>query len=108
MAPSVARPINDVIADNLQHYMRERGLNQSQLASASGVGQTTISLYLTPARRLPSKSGKSPSAKVTELAQLAIALQIDVWQLMRDMTPEERTFYSSIEAAYYQLRSSKP
>lgn len=108
MASNTAKPINDVIAENLAYFMKKKGLNQTQLALASGIGQTTISLYLDPARRLPSKSGKEPSAKVTELAQLAIALGIGVWQLMREMTDEERDFYDSIERAYGKLRGNRP
>ena len=102
-AKTTEKPINQVIADNLAFFMSERGMNQPQLAAASGIGQTTISLYLDPGRRMPSKSGKEPSAKVTELAQIALALGIDVWELMRAMTPEERAFHAKIEAAYRGL-----
>ncbi len=107
MAKTAVKSISHVIADNLEHFMRERGMNQTALAVASGVGQTTISLYLDPDRRLPSKSGKAPSPKVTELAQLAIALNIEAWQLMRDLNPEEREFYTRIEDAYPGLAKGK-
>jgi transcriptional regulator with XRE-family HTH domain len=107
MAKTAVKSISQVIAGNLAYYMKERGMNQPALAAASGVAQTTISLYLDPDRRLPSKSGKAPSPKVTELAQLAIALGIEAWQLMRDQTPEEREFYGRIEEAYIGLRGAK-
>lgn len=103
MSRTDAKEINEVIAKNLAFFMEERGMNQTKLAAASGVAQTTISLYLDPDRRQPSKSGKNPSAKVTELTQLAIALGIEAWQLMRDISPEEREFYARLEAAYKQL-----
>lgn len=83
--------------------MAEKGMNQTALAQASGVGQTTISLYLAPHRRLASKSGKAPSPKVGELAQIAAALGIESWQLMRQMTDKEREFYGQIEAAFKLL-----
>lgn len=97
------KPINEVIAENLAHFMSERGMNQTALAKASGVAQTTISLYLDPARRLASKSGKAPSAKVGELALLATALGVESWQLMRPMTDKEREFYDQIESAFKSL-----
>ena len=43
--------INQVLADNLKHYMDKHGLKQSALAQKSGVAQTTISLYLRPGSR---------------------------------------------------------
>ncbi len=98
------KPVNQVIADNLAYFMEKRGVNQPQLAARSGVSQTAISLYLNPERRMPSKSGKPPSAKVTELAQLAAALDVGVWELMRPMTEREREFYRSIEVAYRTLK----
>ena len=97
------RPINDVIADSLAFFMSEKKLTQSQLAEKSGVAQTTISLYLHPNRRLPGKTGKPPSAKVTELAQLAAALEIMSWQLLQDLAPKERAFYANLEEAYRAL-----
>lgn len=105
-AKAVEKPINDVIADNLAFFMAERGLNQSTLAAASGIGQTTIGMYLKPSLRQPSKSGKQPSAKVTELAQIAAALGIQSWQLMREMTPRERAFYAKVEEAYRAVMSN--
>lgn len=104
--PINPRPINDVIADSLAYYMEQRKMTQAALASKSGVAQTTISLYLHPSRRQPGKSGKCPSAKVTELAQLAAALGIKSWQLLQDMNPRERAFYAKVEEAYLALAAS--
>lgn len=104
MASNTAeKPINDVLADNLAYFMSLKNMNQVQLAAASGVSQTAIGFYLRPGRRQPSKSGKSPSAKVTELAQIAHALDIKSWQLLQDMTPRERAFYAKVEEAYRAL-----
>ena len=33
-------------ADNLQYFMRERGINQNQLAKQVGVSRTTINRYI--------------------------------------------------------------
>jgi len=101
------KPINDVLAANLQHFMEHRGLNQPALAKLSGVKQTTISLYLAPARRLEGKSGKPSSAKLTEVAMLAEALRIEPWELVRNLTAEERDAYSKIEEAFRMLHPKK-
>lgn len=77
------KPINDVLAENLAYYMHEKKLTQSSLAKLSGVGQTTISLYLRPDARQPSASGKLPSAKLSEVESLAEALGVNVWELVR-------------------------
>lgn len=58
--------INKVLAENLAHYMKKRGVTQAQLAKLSGVGQTTISLYLRPPRRpliVSSRPSPNPVAK---------------------------------------------
>ncbi len=103
------KPINDVLAANLAHFMQARGLTQKALEGLSGVGQTTISLYLHPDRRAPGKSGKVPSAKLSEVESLANALDIEVWQLLRSLTPSEREAYEQIENAYLSLkRSAQP
>lgn len=99
--------INAVLADNLRHFMDAKGLKQPGLAKISGVKQTTISLYLDPERRLKGASGKEPSAKLTEVAMLASALGIEVWELVRDLTPEQRLAYSKIEEAYRALFPKK-
>ncbi|MGQ7294704.1 XRE family transcriptional regulator [Bordetella bronchiseptica] len=74
--------LNDVLAANLARLMEKTGHKQASLAKLSGVGQTTISLYLNPARRQPSKSGKVPSAKFGEVEALAGALGVAPWDLL--------------------------
>lgn len=101
------RPPAQIIAESLAHYMRLRDVNQSALAKLSGVGQTTISLYLHPERRMSGKSGKMPSPNVTDLGLLATALGIESWQLMHDAGPEERAFYDKIAEAYQAMVSAK-
>lgn len=92
--------INEVLASNLDHFMKEREMTQAALARTSGVAQTTISLYLHPERRQPGKSGKTPSAKLSEVESLAEALSIEPWKLIRPMSTEERDAYEKIEAAF--------
>jgi len=75
--------LNEILATNLARLMDKTGHKQASLAQASGVGQTTISLYLNPARRQPSKSGKVPSAKFGEVEALADALGVMPWDLLR-------------------------
>jgi len=97
--------INQVLADNLRHYMDKRALKQKALAERSGVGQTTISLYLRPESRALGAKGKAPSAKLTEIQMLADALGVEVWELLRHYQPGEREAYQGIETAFKQLRS---
>lgn len=97
------RNINDVLASNLAHYMDEKGLTQSALSKTSGVAQTTISLYLDPTRRQTSKSGKQPSAKLSEVELLAQALNTEVWELLRPFSPQQRKAYKLLEQAYRQM-----
>ena len=75
--------LNEILATNLARLMEKTGHKQASLAAASGVGQTTISLYLNPGRRQPSKSGKVPSAKFGEVEALADALGVMPWDLLR-------------------------
>lgn len=97
------KPINDVLAENLAHFMLKRGLSQQALAGKCGIGQTTISLYLDPSRRKPGAMGKIPSAKLSEVEMLAISLGVNVWELLRSFTPEEREAYEHIERAFKVL-----
>lgn len=101
------KPINDVLAQNLAHFMEEKGLNQSTLGAKAGVGQTTVGVYLNPDRRKPGAKGKPPSAKLTEVEQLAEALNVQVWELLRPLSPEARRAYAQIEAAFLAL-NGKP
>lgn len=104
MQEKTGKSINQVVAENLAHWMEAQGFaSQQALAAKSGVSQRTISNYLNPTLRDDTSSGKEPSAKVTELAKLAAALHIEVWQLLREMTPQEREFYDQIEEAYKKL-----
>lgn len=79
--------LNDILAANLASLMEKAGYTQASLAKLSGVGKTTISLYLNPARRQPSKSGKVPSAKFGEVEALADVFGVAPWDLLR---PEAR------------------
>lgn len=72
--------LNQILADNLALHMEKKGLKQMALAKKCGVGQTTISLYLSPDRRKPGKAG---SAKLTEVEMLARALEVEPWELLR-------------------------
>lgn len=78
--------------------MEARGLTQAALAKRAGLGQTTVSLYLAPERRKPSKSGKAPSAKLSEVEALADALGVQLWELLKPMSPEQRDLYRALDA----------
>jgi transcriptional regulator with XRE-family HTH domain len=98
------KPINDVLAENLAYFMEQRGLKQQALADKSGMGQTTVGLYLNPSRRKISKSGKVPSAKLSEVEQLSKCLGIEIWQLLRPFDPGQRQAYAQIEMAFKAIQ----
>lgn len=97
--------IRDVLAANLQYYMTKRGLTQSSLGDAASMGQTTVGLYLHPDRRKLSKSGKVAAPNLGQVEQLADALGVQLWELLRPMTPSERDAYEQIEAAFLTLKA---
>lgn len=108
MPRTPGRPINDVVAENLSYWMGKAGvLTQQALAKRSGVSQRTISNYLHPNLRADTSSGKEPSAKLSELSKLADALGVEVHQLVREITEQERAFYARIEAAYRDLTTRR-
>lgn len=98
--------INRVLARNLAYWMGEAKLTQAALAEKAGVNQKTISNYLNPDQRVEGSKGKEPSAKLTELNNIALALGISLWQLLREMTVSERKMYAAIEDAYARLVES--
>jgi transcriptional regulator with XRE-family HTH domain len=98
--------INRVLARNLAYWMGEAKLTQTALAVKAGLSQKTISNYLNPDQRVEGSKGKEPSAKLTELARIADALEVGTWQLLRDMTESERAFYAQIESSYSQMREA--
>jgi hypothetical protein len=97
------KPANQVIAEALRHYMG-RKWNNVTLAKAAGVAEGTIRNYLAPEKRLAGASGKAPSAKVTELEQLADALGIELVDLLRDESPAQRDAVHREHAARYYAR----
>ena len=101
------KSINEVLAGNLAHFMKLRGIeSQSDLARRSGVAQRTISNYLNPDLREQGISGKQPSAKLTEVDKIAKSMNVEAWDLLRDLTDAEREMYERIEAAYKHLMAS--
>jgi transcriptional regulator with XRE-family HTH domain len=104
--PVAVKDINQVVADNLQHWMEQRkpsAWTQTELAEKAGVAQKTISNYLNPEQRAMGAKGKQGSPKLFELDLIARALGIEVWQLTRAMSEQQRAAYDAIEKAYKQL-----
>lgn len=101
-------PINEVLAANLVHFMREKGFNQSSLSRKTKVAQRTIGNYMKPGLREPSKTGKLPSAKLAEVESIAEGLGVEVWELLRPLKPAEREFYKQVEESYSKLREIAP
>ena len=87
----MSRPTtNEILARNIDALMKKQGVVQTALSKRSGVAQTTISLYLNPDRRQPSKTGKVPSAKLTEVEAIATALNVSLPEILSlDMKASE-------------------
>ena len=84
----------NVIAENLAFAMRQKDeMSQSELGRRAGVAQTVVSLYLNPARR----KGSSAAPNLKNLVPICEALDIEVWELLCPMTPEERQVMRSME-----------
>lgn len=92
------RSISAVLADNLRHFMTAKQMTQAVLASRTGIGQTTISLYLSPENRAATTSGTPPSPTLARVQLLADALGVDLWELLRPLTPAERDLIRTVDA----------
>jgi len=94
--------INQILASNLAHFMGAREVTQAELAKRAGIGQTTVSLYLNPASRLQGATGKTPSPTLAKVESLARALDAELWELLRPLSPVQRELYRSIEKAFQE------
>lgn len=93
-------------ARNLEIAMKDGGFSQSSLARAARVPQTTISLYLKPEKRAATASGKLSGPTMAHIMKLAVALEVDPWQLLHpdiEQAKREHEMYLQIEAAYKKL-----
>lgn len=100
--------ISQILARNLAEGMQRKygAVNASELARASGVPQTTISLFLRPDRRIPLKSGEMPSPTLSKVSALAEALDIETWELLHpdpERAKREQEFYRRIERDFQKL-----
>ena len=100
--------ITTVLADNLTHFMQARGVTQAQLAKRSGLGQTTISLYLRPAARSGTASGAAPSPTLARVQALAEALNVELWELLRPLTQAQRDLIRSVDAVIAEQTHAQP
>jgi transcriptional regulator with XRE-family HTH domain len=98
--------INEVLAENLARIMADRGMTQQTLANLSGVGQTTISLYLRPGDRLQGARARPPSAKLSEVEAIAQALGVQIWDLLVRLTPAERDMLRGAWAMISEQRAA--
>lgn len=92
------RSITEILAANLRHFMQQKGLKQAALATRSGMGQTTISLYLNPENRASTSSGVAAAPTLARVQSLADALGVELWELLRPLTQNQRDLLRSVEA----------
>jgi transcriptional regulator with XRE-family HTH domain len=98
--------LSGALAVNLAYYMGRAKLSQNGLAKLSKIPQTTISLLLHPERRIPLKSGKTPSPTLSQIEVLARFLGCEAWELLRPMGDRERKIYEAIEMSYKSVLSA--
>jgi transcriptional regulator with XRE-family HTH domain len=94
-----AKSINQTVAHALGYYMRKAGLKEKQLGKKAGVSPRTVGNFLRPESRVSGSRGKEPSGKLTELALLADALDVEVAQLVIDMSDDQRERQRRIKLA---------
>lgn len=97
---SSKKSVNEVLAEALRFFKGDRWSNSS-LARASGIAESTIRNYLAPEKRGTGKTGKEPSAKLTELDKLAEVLGVSIADLVTDLTDAERMRRHRMHAAAY-------
>lgn len=88
----------ETFSEALRYWMDRREMTQAALATRSGVGQTTISLYLRPAARSQTARGTTGSPTLANIEALAKALRIDVLDLLRPASHAERDLLDSVRA----------
>lgn len=99
--------ITRTIADNLAYFMKAKNITQKELARKSGVGQTTISLYMRPEERKAPDASKLPSPSIAKVHALADALGIELWELVRPLKPAQRDLIRSVDALIAQHTKSE-
>jgi transcriptional regulator with XRE-family HTH domain len=99
-SPSMTKnsTVTETLATNLRHFMSQKGMVQTDLAKATGLGQTTISLYLNPESRKDTNKGAPPSPSLARVQLLADALDVELWELLRPLTQAQRDLIRSIDA----------
>lgn len=97
-----------VFAQRLSAAMQAKGIKQSALAQMSGVGQTTISLYLRPDARGDSATGKDKGPTLPNVQKIAGALGMEPWELL--MPQDTYSKFKAFEnfAAQYAQPAAAP
>ena len=80
--------------------MEAAGFSQLSLGKKAGIAQRTVGNYLNPKEREAGAMGKEPSAKLTEMAMIAEALNMEPWEML---VPEASERDASIEKQVLEL-----
>lgn len=91
----------DVLAKNVEAEMTRKygSPNQSALARDAGLAQRTIGFMLKPESRLPLTTGKEPSPGLAQVAKVAAALNVEVWELLHPDRNRVQTGKRLLQAA---------
>lgn len=93
------------LAVSLRFWMDQKQLTQQALSAKSGVGQTTISLYLRPEARDQTARGTKGSPTLANIEALAAALGVEVWQLLAPATSQELGLFDAVRAVLHEQRA---
>lgn len=98
MAESLLAMSPTILAANLKRLMAATPSldTQDKLAARSGVSQTSLSLMMRPNDRGTTKSGKTPSPKLSEVELVARAFDLKVWQLLADTDELVQVFAQAV------------
>jgi hypothetical protein len=99
---------NQVLAEALTFFKDAQGWNYTTLGRKAGLVANTIKNYCSAEREV-SPSGKERSAKLTEIEQLAEAMDLQVVDLLTDATDDDRRKLLRKRAAeYYEAYGTLP
>lgn len=100
--------ITETLATNLTYFMEQKKVTQQTLAKKSGIGQTTISLYRNPGSRKTTATGRPPSPTLAKVQALAEGLGVELWELVRPLTPAQRDLIRSVDAVVAERITKAP
>ena len=107
----VAKPLIQLVADNVRAAREKIGWSRAELARQAGLAENTVKHLEEPGTRAPTKSGKTASPQLDVLDKLASKMGYPTWQLLTDSFDpneplSERPITKRDEALHEQIRNA--